>query len=270
MRSRRAAAALTCALAALSCRSAPPLRPLPEADPRPVALLAAWSATAQARHALRGLARVAVDARGARSGGEDLHVRSRQVVVLERPARLRVEIQGFLGATVAVLATDGRRYDLFRVEDRSLLSGPVHDGLLWEVAQIELTPEEAVDLLLGVAQPDGALDVASAWDAGEGRVRVAFADDAGVRRRQVEFDAEGRLRWLQVREAAGFAWEARFDDYAPVGGAPLAHVVTLDIDGGRTRAVLSLRDLELNPQLPPDIFRLRERDLEAAFDAEGG
>jgi outer membrane lipoprotein-sorting protein len=43
-----------------------------------------------------------------------------------------------------------------------------------------------------------------------------------------------------------------------VDGQPFAHALTLDVAAGDTRAEISLRDVELNPELPPDIFRLRQ------------
>jgi hypothetical protein len=269
VRRLRAALALvaTCLLA--GCRGAPLLRPLASDDPRPGALLEAWARQAGERRALRGTGRLAVDAEGAGAGGRDLHFRSRQALVLARPARLRVEVRGLLlGTTAAVLAMDGEHYDFFRVEERSFESGPVHDGLLWEVARLALTPEEAVDLILGAPQLADALSPTAAFDAGGGRVRIELSDAAGSVRRLVDFDAEGRLRWLQERRRGGaVAWEADFDDYAPVDGAPLAHTLAIQLHGGRTRALLSLSGVELNPELPPDIFRL---DDLAAREAGGG
>jgi hypothetical protein len=245
-----------------------PLAALRDDDPRPETLLAGWAEHARARQALSGSARLAVDARG--EDGRDLSLRSRQRLLIARPARLRVEILGFLGTTVAVLATDGEEYDLFQTQDRSFDSGPVFDALLWQVARLDLTPEEAVGVILGVPPEGERLAVAAAYDAGEGRVRIALTDGEGGVRRQVEFDAEARLRWLQVRDLEGaIAWEARFDDYEAVGGEPLAHSVALDVRSGETKALLSLRDLELNPELPPDIFRLRGL-APASSDAEGG
>lgn len=268
MRRSRAAGALVGLLLFAACRGLPPLEALPPDDPRPRALLEGWARQVGERDALRGDARLAVDAQGAGAGGRDLRVRSRQSLVLARPARLRVEVRGLLGEAVAVLTTDGERYDLFRSEDRSFESGPVHEALLWEVARLALTPAEAVDVILGAPQLDAALAVSGAFDAGGGRVRIELSDASGSVRRLVDFDRDGRLRWLQQRHDGGaVAWEARFDDYAPVDGAPLAHSVSVELEGGRTRALLKLSRIELNPALAPDIFRL---DAPAADDGEGG
>jgi hypothetical protein len=231
--------------------------------------LATWARQADERRALRGTGRLAVDADGAAMDGRDLHFRSRQALVLARPAHLRVEVRGPLGTTAAVLATDGEHYDFFRAEDRSFESGPVYDALLWEVARLALTPEEVVDLILGPAQLAVALSVAAAFDAGDGRVRIALADRGGSVRRLVDFDADGRLRWLQERRRDGaVAWEAAFDDYAAVDGAAVAHSLAIRLRGGRTRALLSLKGVELNPELSPDIFRLD--DLAAREARRGG
>jgi hypothetical protein len=116
--------------------SVPTQRPLPRRSP-PAALLRIGRSVARA---LRGSARLAVD-------GEGLEVRARQILVVERPARLRVEVQGLLSQTLAVLVTDGPRYQLFRAENRSFESGDVHPGLLWQVASLALTPEEAIELV---------------------------------------------------------------------------------------------------------------------------
>ena len=77
-----------------------------------------------------------------------LRLRGRQVLVAERPASLRVEIQGLLNQTVAVLVTDGERFELFRADDRSYRSGPVEPDLLWRHAWLALTPQQAIDVLL--------------------------------------------------------------------------------------------------------------------------
>ena len=81
--------------------------------------------TKSSRQALRGRARLAVDDAKGR-----VKVRGRQLLVVERPARLRVEVQGLLDQTVAVLVVDGDRYELFRADDRSYRSGVLPPGLL--------------------------------------------------------------------------------------------------------------------------------------------
>jgi len=228
--------------------------------------VSAWAEAAEQRRGLRGRARLAVD-------GSDgaVHVRGNQILAIERPARLRVEIQGFLDQTVAVLVTDGLRFELFRASDHAYETGEVYPGLLWEQAGIALTPEEAVELLLGAPAPGAGLRPAGALSDGLGGVQVDLADASGQVRRRAGFDVEQRLRWVEAFGADGLrVWRAEFDDYSQVNGAAFAHALSLEVEQGETRAEITLRDVELNPALSPDIFRLRAPEPHAGGAAGQG
>src|SRR5690606_24034801 len=137
-RARALVAVLAVAPAASACGAprGPRATPLPAAGLRPAALLDALARAGEARRSLRAVARLAID--GPAGGG-----RAKQILLLERPARLRVEVLGLLDQRVAVLTTDGAEYRLYRAADRSLTGGPVHDALLWEVAGLAVTPAQA-------------------------------------------------------------------------------------------------------------------------------
>ena len=260
----RAALFVALLLAAAGCRSAPTRLPLAPDDPRPSALIRIWQERASERRALRGSARLAVD-------GEGLEVRARQILVVERPSRLRVEVQGLLSQTLAVLVTDGPRYQLFRAEDRSFETGEVHPGLLWRVASLDLTPEEAIDLVLGAPRLDAALAPVRAFEAGDGEIGVELGDGSGRVRERRSFDSEGRLRGVErLAEGGGVAWSARFDDYAPVSGVSLAHAIRLEAGEPAIRAQLVLSGVELNPTLSAELFLLRPALPAGGPDGEGG
>ncbi len=252
------------AAVAVGCQTAARVRPLASADPRPAALLQAWQASAAERRSLRGSARLAVD-------GESLHVRAKQILVVERPARLRVEVQGLLSQTLAVLVTDGPHYELFRAEDRSVESGEVHAGLLWQVANLALTPEEAIDLVLGAPRLDAALAPQRAFEAADGEIGVELGGGAGAASERLRFDAQGRLRRIERLAAQGdVVWSARFDAYEPISGVPFAHRIELESTQPATRAELVLSGVELNPTLPADIFQLRPALKPGRPEGEGG
>lgn len=245
------AAAACVALLFVSCK-APPLAPLPPADPRPRALLERFVERASGREALRASARLAVDAEA-----HGVRLRSRQRVVLARPARLRVEVTGLLGNTLAVLAVGDEDYAWFDAESRGFETGPVHPALLWNVVRIDLTPAEAVSVILSAPRIEPGLEVIAAWDAGEGVTRIALGAPGGPPHQILELDAEARL--LRFEQWAGGGgqplWTAAFSEHAPVDDAVLAHRVAIETRGG-THAVLSLSGVELNPALAPDIFSL--------------
>jgi hypothetical protein len=243
-------------LAAVGCRSAAMRLPLAADDPRPPALIRAWQERASERRAMRGSARLAVD-------GETLHVRARQILVVERPSRLRVEVQGLLSQTLAVLVTDGPRYQLFRAEDRSFESGEVHPGLLWQVASLDLTPEEAIELVLGAPRLDAALVPLRAFETGDGEIG-ASSRMAAARRRASRAGAAA-----QVDAWRGEPATCRPLRRIPAVSAYFAHAIRVEAPN-RPRAELRLSGVELNPALPADIFRLRPVPSGGRVDGGGG
>jgi outer membrane biogenesis lipoprotein LolB len=257
----RAALFVVAAALVTACRTVAPVAPLSADDPLPAALLAGWQAESDARRSLRGRAHLAVDAAAGR-------LRGRHIVVLERPARLRVEVLGLMSQTAAVIATDGVRYEVFRVGDRSYESGEVRADLLRREAGLALAPEEAVAVLLGAPAPGVGLAPANARRTSADRVEFDLVDASGRPRQRVAFDAEERLRSFAALGDDGAArWRVSFDGYAAVGESQLPHAIVLDVAEGATHAEIELRDLELNPTLSADIFRLRAL---GAGEGEGG
>jgi hypothetical protein len=258
---RAAAGAALAALVVLAgCRSfAPALPPLPADDPRPAALLGRLLVLGSERNALRGRARVSVD--GARGAAF-----ARQLLLLERPARLRLEVLGILGQRVAVLATDGVHYELFRAEQPEIEAGEVHPWTLYEAAGIPLTPEEAVQLALGTPlSPGNAAPVPEeAAVLPDGSIRVELQAAEGAPRRTLEFAPDGALSRYAVSDpAGGLVLEARYADYREVGGAPFAHQIRLDLPPSDSHAEIRFQWVELNPRLSDDLFRLRVGDAGA-------
>ena len=262
-RSGALAAALALVLALSACRTPGALRPLPAADPRPGLLLDAFERSALERRSLRGRARIDV------KGAEGVRLSGRQVVVAERPTRLRVEVLGLFDQALAVLTTDGDHFELFRSADLSFEEGPLRPEILWEEARIALRPEEAIGLLLGAPLSEPGLVPVRAEGSEDGSVRVSLAAPGGEERRRLGFDAEGRLLRVEVLAGDGeVLWSAGFGRYAPVGGVPFAHAISLYVAQGDTRAEIRLRDVELNPVLPAGIFSIRPL-RSAAFGGSG-
>ena len=260
---RRLALAALLLVATAACRAPGGFSRLPAEDPRPARLLAAFEADAAARHALRGRARIDVE------GASGLRLSGRQVVVAERPTRLRVEVLGLFGQAVAVLATDGARFELFRSETLSLEEGEMRPEILWEEARIALRPEEAIAVLLGAPEPEAGLVPLRAGAASDGSVEVSLGAPGGGVRRRLAFDAQGRLASAEVYDERGeLRWRARWSGYEPVGGVPFAHAISLVVAEGDTRAAITLRDVELNPELPPGIFSVRPAQMARAGGGE--
>lgn len=214
------------------------------------ALLDGLRESGAGRKALRGIATLSFD-------GTAGSVRSRQVIVVEMPARLRIEVQGFLNQSLAVLVTDGERFELFRAEDRSRRSGEVYPGLLYEVAQVDLTPAEGVALLLGLPPDPPGLLLASAAGLDDGGVRLERVDTEGVLRQRIDFDVQGRLARVEAYEPGErLLWSAEYRDYRDAENPGFAYAIGLWFPSSQTRVDLDFKHVEINPVLPDGVFTL--------------
>lgn len=233
-------------LALVGCRSAPVVwTPLGADDPRPALRVAALEALATERHALRATGRV--EAEG--PGGSGF---SKQLLLVERPARLRIEVIGLLEQRVLVLATDGERYELYRAESPGLESGEVHPQVLDEVAGLPLTPDAAASLLLAAPLAPGEPPATVREDAA-GALSLAWPDQT------LDFDAEGRLVTLVFHPGARDVLRARWSEWRESAGAGGAfpHRLEIELFEPEARWKLDYRQVELNPPLAPELFRLR-------------
>jgi hypothetical protein len=83
---------------------------------------------------------------------------------------------------------------------------------------------------------------------------------AGDVRRTLEFGAEGDLRRYAAWDPAGaLLLEARYGDYRDVAGVRFAHEIAVDLPAAASRAEIRFQWVELNPELPGELFRLPQR-----------
>ncbi len=249
-------------LAVAGCASLPPGIPLLLDDPRPARLLEQLENRAASRTAMRGVVRMAVDSPAGSA-------RTKQILIAQRPANLRVEVMGFFNQTLAVLVTDGRTYDLFQAQDRVRRRGPVYPELLWDVARVDLKPEQVVGLLLGTPQRPSFVHVSAAI-ARDDEVEIELVDDLGTVRQRLGFDADENLRRVEDRSRIGKTRvHIRYDHYRDTPQGSFAHSIDLDFPLWETQAELTFGEVELNPELPEGIFELGIPEGEFAEEPGG-
>jgi len=242
-------------------RAAPPPSgvpvPLAADDPLLAVLVDGWTHTLESRTSLRSGVVLKLS-------GPEGDRRLNQNVVLARPARLRMEIQAFL-TTAAVLVADGSRYDYFQSLNRYRESGPVHPLLLWQIAGVPLTLEQAVHFLLGGPPPRPGLHRAAGERLPDGSVTVELEDAAGRRVRSLRFTPQGPLGQVEEWSPDGrLRWRVGYDRYREVGGQPFAHTIEFEFPRYESRATVAFRSVELNPATPDRLFELHVSGEEGA------
>jgi hypothetical protein len=242
--------------AALSgCISVPAPEPMDDAlpialdDPRAAALSLSLLDTSRDRHSLIGSARVSLS-------GPELRLSRPQRVAVREPASLRVEILGLFDQVVAILTTDGERYQVYRPGEDRIEEGAVSAELLWSVARVDLEPDEAVSLLLGAPWQTQAR-LADARELEDGSVLLDYRRDDDGGRRIFEFDPDARL--ARVRQRAPddhLVWEAAYSDYRSLGERSFAHRIEVEFPRVEARADFRFQAAELNREVPDAAFVL--------------
>jgi len=208
---------------------------------------------AASRSSLRGALRLSLDA-------PDLRFRRPQRLAVVRPSRMRVETLGLFGQIAAVIVTDGSSFQFFEAASGEVESGEVTPDLLWRLARVDLSPTEAVALLLGAPTPDRAWQRAGAEALEDGGVAVEYRDSSGSLRQRYEFGSEGQLLELETRDSEQRpTWRAHFADHRELEGSPFAYQVELVSHRVDARAELHFSDVVLNPELPDELFVLNVR-----------
>ncbi|MBW2382012.1 MAG: hypothetical protein JRG92_00195 [Deltaproteobacteria bacterium] len=265
---RRAVALLFPLSFLLACRTPMPAVPLPADDPRPHVLLESLRERAEGRTALRARAKLDLSS-------PDLRVSRPQRMAVARPLRLRVEVIGLFNQLAAILVTNGHVYQVYDARSAHLEEGIVSEGLLWRVARVDLSPSEAVDILLGAPLPASGLSTGSARIYADGGIAVDRHDAASVVRQRFVFDTRGQLAVMESFDVAGdLAWRARFSRYkkvpAPGGGdESFAFDVALDFPRVQAEAHLSFKRVDLVRSLPDDLFILELPDRSTRADPAG-
>ena len=242
--------------------------PLPENDPRPKLLLEGLQEQIRLRTALQGSARLSIEAR-------DLSFSRPQRMAVQRPGRLRVEVLGLFDQVAALVVTRDRSFQFFDARTGKMEQGPVDPDILWRVARIDLSPEEAVGLLLGAPSGQEGLSVADAVAFKDGRIAFTRLDEQNIRRERYVFDALGRLVETDRSTAFGaLIWKARYSDFQPVSrsdGEVIAFAFDIQLDFPRVEAhaKLDFKRVTLPEELPDSLFVLPRMGMSDPGIAEG-
>jgi outer membrane lipoprotein-sorting protein len=238
---RKAAAAAL--LFAAGCATVPPPAPLVRVEGeehRIESYLAAARASASQRRAVRAVGKLSLES--PRGSGD-----VREVIVVERPGRLRLEALNVLGQTQALLVADGERFAFY--DGSTLQGGPLSDDVLREHLGIDLEPGEAVDVLLGAPRIQAGPPLRV---LGQGEDRIAELDSQLVR-----FGANGELRGVASLGPSGLPrWSVEYSSWRDAGAGQYPFSMILSFPRLATRAELRVREAELNPQLDTSLFHV--------------
>ena len=81
--------------------------------------------------------------------GEGRRLRGKVMYLAEAPARLRFDVFSPFGVTLSTLTSDGERFSLYNLQERSFLYGPAETCNVQKFTQVPVPAEVLVELLRG-------------------------------------------------------------------------------------------------------------------------
>lgn len=267
---------LALALGLVACGRPPPPSQFPNAD----AALARMRGTLSCSRGVSGEAKLDYF-------GERGRVKGGLMYITSLPDRVRLDVVSPFGATISTLTSNGARFALFDLRQRSFLRGPANACNLQRFTNVPLPPHAFATLLRGEAPVlvHEAANTSIAWEGGQYVVTISGSNRAQqeIRLEPVPSDflrawPEQRVRVLRVsvRQAGVPLYRVDltdhqlastappridpegFDPPVPASGPPCQAEVPRRIhfvsgDGERDLLLLS-RDVAHNPPLPQGVF----------------
>lgn len=259
---RAAIAVLATAVALAGCSTRPAPGPgEPAAAPVDAsAIVAADAARRDALRSLRAWARLAYES-------PEESRKAKQLLVAERPDRLRLEIFSPFGAVFVLAAADGALAAYDRGAS-TVYRGRASADNLRRYMQLDLPVTGAVDLLLGTPPIDAASPGIVSLDGGaielwraadDGGARVVWYSPALLPLRYEEQGGDGHVRL-----------RAAYDGYTTVDGVPVATQLRIELPPTQQRIEVTLSDVEVNPVLADSVFALQTPAGSAVVDLDRG
>jgi len=204
--------------------------------------------------------------------GSEGEVRASEVLLVEPPMRLRIEVLSMFGVAW-ILATDGEVLDVYSREDDTIYRGRPTPELIADYLPVPLALHELTELLLGRPPPRDVVEHGGvAWEPETGFVRLTLRLQGGGTE-TIWFD--GATGLLMRCEDRGLDGELRFDlrikAYRDVSGELLSSDLTI-AGPGAVHVRLAYARSQLNPVLSDDLFRLTHvlGAAEMPLDRPGG
>lgn len=255
MRPLRAAATVVAALALAGCVGRPPeSRPArPETSSlEPPAASEIFRVLDERSESLRSLRAVAdVSFRDAAQT-----LRGRQVVNVDRPDRLRIDVLSTFGVILQV-ASDGERIRAFDRAERTFYSGRASSPNLARFTRLDLGLSSVAGLLVGAPtaprrtkaarielEPETAL-----W-----RVTTPL-ESGGIEHLWIDPTTLLPVRTEVVAAGGVQQYDAHFDDWRVIAGIEIPHRIELSAPASETAVTLVYTEVDVNPELRATLFR---------------
>lgn len=201
-------------------------------------------------HSLKGLANIKVTYNGS---GTNV----KEVVVVKRPEKMRLETIGLFGNPVLILATDGHSVSIYEQAENRFYKG--------DISSRDIVLPFPLNLLGTWNVPDMLLGGTSVIKYGKGDIEFSDAEKRyvltlrsadGFRRQVITVDAEN-LRLMKsetIDGERGMALSVAFSDYQDVDNIPFPKDIKIQFADKPDILQIRYEDIELNKEAADELF----------------
>jgi hypothetical protein len=178
--------------------------------------------------------------------------KAKQLVIAERPDRLRFEILSPFGTVFVLTAADGSLAAWVRSES-TVYRGTASAENLQRYAQVDLPVTTAVDILLATPPLHSDIDSVVSSDAGAVELWQDTGDFVHVAWLTPSLEP---LRYEQRAEDGQVLLRATFGEYTAIDGQRVATQLGIELPPSQRRIEIALSETEVNPPLTDAVFAL--------------
>jgi outer membrane lipoprotein-sorting protein len=222
-------------------RGARPEKPIDD----PQVVLNALRERSEAMQALSGQLALEVWQKGDR-------VRLRQLVLVQRPDKIRVDTLSPFDQPLSMMASDGQQVSIYSLEKKRFWRGPATPDNLARLVPLRLEGDELAAVLRGSVPVLRDAQAKMDWDAEAGCYRLELT--GATRRQQLCVEPQG-LRVLESRVWRGDAlqYAAKFGQYTE-GPQPIPQRMRFEVPGEDLKVDVRVVDFKANPTVAEDAF----------------
>ncbi len=187
--------------------------------------------------------------------GPEGRLRSSEVLLVEPPARLRIEVLSTFGVAW-VLATDGQALDVYSRQEETVYRGAPTRDLADHYLPVPLALADLTELLLG-RPPSRAVAAVEpvSWEPETGLMRLVLRLQGGGLQ-TLWFDGARLLRRAEERGwGDALRYDLRINAHRLVGSLLLPSDLTIRAPSA-VQVRLAYANSDVNPDLDPDLFRI--------------
>jgi len=179
----------------------------------------------------------------------------KEIVAVERPDRLRIEMMSAFGVALQI-ASDGERLSAYHRGERTYYRGKATADNLARFTRLELALRDVADLLIGLPPERQRLGRPSiAFEPPQGFWRVtASLVDGGSQTMWFDPDTLFAVRAEEADRQGNVLYRATYANYTTVSGVAIPSQVRFEVPEQSAKIDLRYSEITLNGRFPPDLF----------------